>query len=394
MLRKKLEVKNGNFLILIHRMFVNGRPKRGGVDIIIDFLLEKNKKIYILEHSLECNKDSSFKIVERDREDIIKFVKLRFPNPPLRWVVEVFQSVKLIVKSFKYIPYCIAVDPLNGITAIILKKLGKVGKIYFHCIDYSENRFGNKLLNRIYILLYYFSLRRSNICGVVSKRMMDKFLSAKIPKEKLFYIPNSPLFVKWNIDFRKRNKFDIVITAVRIDCKTDFEKIIRVLSRLRMNFPLVKLKIIGASEDKKFLRDLKDNIKKYGVEDCVFFLGFFPEPKDLQQILVNNGIGITAYIPSKAGHFGFYGDSLKIREYALCGLPIVADDMCSTAFEAEEYKCGFVTINEGQMYMFIKRLLENTELYEEYSKNAIKWAEKFDKRKILERLLIKLRETS
>ena len=64
--------------------------------------------------------------------------------------------------------------------------------------------------------------------------------------------------------------------------------------------------------------------------------------------------------------------------------------MCSTAFEAQRYKCGFVVHNEEEMVDIIKRLWSEERLYEKYSANAIKWAKKFDKRKILEKLLVRL----
>ena len=375
---------------MVHRIFLGGKAKKGGADIIIGFLLEKGKKICLLEHSLEYDNNSVFKILERDRETIIKTVKITPSRPPFRWLQEIFQSVNFIFRNFSFIPYCIAVDPLNVITALILKKFKKIGKIYFHCIDYSENRFGNRIFNQIYLFLYYFALRKADICGGVSERMLNKFISAGIKKEKLSFIPNSPIFKNLDINFEKKNKFSIVITANRVDDKSDFRKIIRVLAKLKPDFPQLEFKIIGAMVDKKFLLGLKEYIRSFNLDHQVSFLGFFPEPRDLQQVLLHSGIGITSYISSKTGHYGIYGDSLKIREYALYGLPIMADDMYSTAFEAQKYECGFVVYNEEEMVDIIKRLWSEEGLYEKYSANAIKWAKKFDKRKILGELLVRL----
>ena len=175
-----------------------------------------------------------------------------------------------------------------------------------------------------------------------------------------------------------------------MDDQFDFRKVIRVLVKLKKDFPQLEFKIIGAIEDKECFIRLKEYIRSFNLDHQVSFLGFFPEPRDLQQVLLHSGIGVTAYIPSKTGHYGIYGDSLKIREYALYGLPIVADNMCSTAFEVEEYKCGFVVKNEEEMINAIKKLWSEDGLYEQYSANAVKWAKELDKRKILEKLLASL----
>ncbi len=381
---------NCDYLVIVHRIFLEGKAKRGGADIIMDALLEKGKTICLLEHSLDYNNDSLFKILEGNREEIVKTVKIIPSKPPLRWLIEIFQSVNVLFRKFDFIPCCMGVDPLNVIVALVLKKAKRIGKIYFHCIDYSENRFGNRILNKIYSLIYRYVLRKADVCGVVSERMLDKFISFGIEKEKLVFIPNSPLLKEINLDSKNRNKFSIVIMGGRVDAKCDYRKIIRVLAKLKPAFPQLEFRIIGAMEDKTFLGELKEYIDRFDLSNRVSFLGFFPNPDDLQQVLVSSGIGMTSYIPCKTGHYGIYGDSLKIREYALYGLPVVADDMYSTAFEAEKYKCGFVVVNEEEMLAALTRLWSEEGLYEEYSANALKWAKQFDKRNILEELLLRL----
>lgn len=381
---------NSDYLVIVHRLYINGKPKKGGADMIVDFLLKKESKICLLEHPLEYNNDSFFKILEKKVETILKIVKIVPSSPPFRWLVEIFKSISFVFRNFDFIPCCIAVDPLNVITAWFLKKLKKIDKIYFHCVDYSESRFSNRIFNKIYLFLYFFALRKADISGVVSERMLCKFTSHGIKKERLFFIPNSPTVKNHNIDFEKRNKFSLVITTVKVDDTCNFKRIIRVLAKLSLNFPKAELRIIGGMDNQKYLKELKEYIVTLQLENRVSLLGFFPNPNELHNVLATSGIGVTAYIPSKTGHFGMYGDSLKIREYASYGLPIVADDMYGTAFEAEKYECGFVALNEDEMISAIKRLWTEEGLYEKYSKNALQWSEEFDKKKIIEKLLIRL----
>lgn len=382
-----MEKYNCDFLVIIHRIFYEQKTKKGGVDIIMDFLLEQGRTIFLLEHSLEHNDNSFFKKVKRDGAETLKNFAIRPARPPWRWLVEIFYSVVCVLKNFNSITCCIAVDPLNFLSAIILKKLKRVKKIYFHCIDYSENRFSNKYLNKIYISLYRFSLRRADVSGVVSIRMLDKFISYGIRKGDLYFIPNSPLFRNIDLDTGEKNKYSLVIMSGEVDDACDFERIFKVMARLKPYFPKMEFKVIGHIEDKEYYQRLKEFIKGSNLDSQVSFLGFFSNQADLAKALGCSGIGITSYVYSRRGHYGIYGDSLKIREYALYGLPIVADNMYSTAFEAEENRCGFVVNNEDEMYHAIKRLWSEPGLYDEYTKNAIEWAKKNDKRKILEDLI-------
>lgn len=377
---------------MVHRLYIDGKPKKGGADMIVDFLLKKESKICLLEHSLEYNNDSLFKILEKNVETILKVAKVVPSDPPFRWLVEIVKSITFVFINFNFIPCCIAVDPLNVITAWFLKKLKKIDKIYFHCIDYSESRFSNRIFNKIYLFLYFFALRKADISGVVSERMLNKFISLGIKKESLFFIPNSPIFKKYDIDFEKRNKFSLILAAIKVDDTCDSKKVIRVLAKLTHTFPQAEFRITGSMSNQKYLKELKEYIVAFQLENKVSFLGSFSKPDDLHNVLVNSGIGITAYQPSEIGHCAMYGDSLKIRQYASYGLPIVADGMCGTAFEAEKYECGFVVLNEYEMLSAIKRLWTEEGLYERYCKNAIKWSNEFDKKKIIEELLLRLKQ--
>ena len=99
-------------------------------------------------------------------------------------------------------------------------------------------------------------------------------------------------------------------------------------------------------------------------------------------------IGITCYSAQKS--YVYYADSLKIREYAAAGLPIVCDTIYGTAQEVKEYDAGFVYNSAQEMAISINQLIENKNLYKQKSERAIFWAKKMDKKKLLRELYGKL----
>lgn len=370
-----------DYLVIIHRLFIDKMPKKGGVDIIIDYLIDNGNTISLVEHPLESNGRSIFTI--RDSKNGVDTVAKRIPR-----LLEILVTVIFILRNFRFIPYCIAVDPLNALSAIILKKIKKVGMVYFHCIDYSPQRFKNRILNMVYHGIYQFALNRADVCGVVSRRMLQDFHADL--RDKMYFIPNSPVFKERSIDLGTRNKHCAVIMSGRIDEKTNYENIINVLVRLKVYYPNIEFKIIAKTEDNIYERSLKEYIKDVGFDGQVSFLGFFPNPSDLEGILANCGVGLTSYSFDKAGYHTEYGDSLKIREYASYGLPIVADNICDTAFEAQENKCGFVVNNEAELENALRILWEDDNTYRDYANNALQWARRIDKRQILDGLISRI----
>lgn len=365
------------------------------MDIIIDYLLDNKNKLCLVEHSLESGNDSIFRIKNHlGGDDTIRDVNIIPSMAPFKWLGEIFFTVSFILRKFSFIPCCIAVDPLNVLQALVLKKFKKVGKIYFHCIDYSKRRFKNYLLNGIYHHIYRFALNRADICGAVSRPMIEYFSNIIEDKDKLLFIPNTRIFKERNLNFNKRNKYSVVIMSGRVDDKNNYRAIINALANLKSGFPGAELKIIGKIEDELFVKGLKDYVRNYGLDGKVSFLGFFPNPRDLEEILANCGIGMTAYVASKVGYYMEYADSLKIREYAAYGLPIVADSICDTAFEAREHKCGFVADTEVEVEKALRMLWENDALYQEYCGNALEWARRNDKKRIMEELIGKINEKS
>lgn len=373
-------------LVIIHRIFIDNKPKKGGVDIIIDFLLDNGNRVCLVEHPLEYAGNS----VISYKSDIIKKINVIPRDIPFRWIAEILFTTYFILKNFKPIPFCIAVDPLNVLQALILKRFKRIDKIYFHCVDYSKKRFKNFFLNNIYHYIYCFALNRSDICGAVSKRMMGQFSKIIKDENNLFWIPNTPVFKERNIDFKKRNKYSVVTMSGRVDDKINYKNIINVLARLKKDFSEIEFKIIAKIEDEKYAEELKTYIQNAGLDERVSFLGFFPNPSELEEILINCGVGITSYSFERVGYYMEYADSLKIREFASYGIPIVADSICDTGFEAEENKCGFVADSEEEVEGALRFLWSNDRLYQEYCKNALEWARCNDKKRILEELIKKI----
>ena len=86
-----------------------------------------------------------------------------------------------------------------------------------------------------------------------------------------------------------------------------------------------------------------------------------------------------------------YADSLKIRQYAFFGLPIISEGFTPTSVEARNKKCCLIFKNINDLSEKIKLLFQNQKLFKEMSKNSIQWAQENNKEKFIAILEKKIR---
>jgi glycosyltransferase involved in cell wall biosynthesis len=151
------------------------------------------------------------------------------------------------------------------------------------------------------------------------------------------------------------------------------------------------LKILGETGiNKRYFEKLKARIAENGLEENVRFLGYLPKERNLAEI-ASSTIGIALY-SEDTHYYMYYADPLKIREYAACGLPLIADATTAASLEAKEHDFGFITVGHDDLAGAVKRLWSEDGLYERYSANALNWSRKFDKKTILHGLLSRLKD--
>lgn len=377
-----------DYLCVIHRLWTDGKRKRGGLDKVIDFLVKKNKKVLLIEHPLEGlaeeptleNYQTVITLVSGDGYREIYRKNIRKSSPSISWMYEVWFNSK-VVRALKQKPVFISSDPLNCLTAIFNTKYLKTK--YFHSVDYSDHRFSNPFLNHIYRWILLKSFMVFDVIGVVSQKTQARFVDLGCPANKLFLIPNSPPFIK--MGKLKKTPFAILFQCRGIIEKYNVEFAIEIMKGLKPKFPNIKLLLAGGTnQDKKYVDKIKSKIKRYNLENNVKFLGFMA-PDEFEKYLKSSQLGFC-FNSKSIEYYAKYGDSIKIREYALYGIPTISDDSNSTAFEMVDHGAGLIVATPEQAVTEIENIFKDKLLYRRLSDNAIVWAKKMDKNKILERL--------
>jgi len=310
---------------------------------------------------------------------------IRSKNKIISWIKEVIFNVRFLKKRVKKDSILFSSDPLNNLTGIILGSF--FPKRYFHCVDFSLDRFGNFILNLIYKILFKATFKTFDLIGVVSLLTKEEIIKNGCDPGKLIYVPNSPVFKE--ADISRKEPFSLIFTGGAVIEKYDYEKVLDILDILKKIFPSVKLYIMGGlEEDKKYVSKIKSRIERLSLGENVAFAGFL-NPRELEGYYLKSSVGLSFYEES-CQYYTKFGDSLKMREYALYGIPTVSDGNSATDIEMEKSGAGFIVRNPEEAAERITALLNDKGLYARVQKKCVEWARENDKNKLLKILEEKL----
>lgn len=347
---------------LVHRIFTATGIKPGGIDYVTSFLENTGFEVIFIEHPLSGVHNSRIKNGEQICEYKIPF------SGVVRWPIEiVFNIFKAL--SYGKIDLIIAVDPLNFVSAYVVSFLRKT-PVQFHAVDFSECRFEIKLLDVFYRKIYYFAIAHASFVTYVSKNMRDIVEPRVKNSDRAVFLPNSPDYEHAaRVDPKEKDRYELVYTKSNIS-DTEIDMLLDLTSLLKETFPSIKLNVIG----KASRRNLENMVILHGLVDYQTNI----------KIMSKSYIGIAWYENVKS--FEKYADSLKIREYAASGLPVVCNRNISTAIEAYEEGLLILCENVKELAEGLEKIISDTELYSDMRNKALNWAKENDKSKLLNNL--------
>lgn len=372
-------------LAIVHRVYIGKLLKPGGLDRFFSFLREKRDyNILTIEHPLDFKGDTVLRNINKDKTTIKKRIKLPFSFfPPARLLIEFIFNIYYLISKKLFFDILICADPFNTFSGYILKKIKRSKLLIFHSADYSDQRFNSPILNFIYQSLYKFALKKADLVFAVSTRMHKKcqdLLSGNNTKKVIFF-PNAPEFSKTpkrKVD--KESRQTIILVGHLIE-GLNYPLVLEAIADLKKDYPRILLKIAGQGDGLKTINRLKSELN---LEKNISYLGPLKQDEVLDQ-MAKSDIGLACYTSEAA--WNFYRDSMKIREYAACGLPTIADNTTSTALDAHKNGCCLLFNDKKGLKSGISLLLGNKGFYNEMSKKALTWAKKNDSKLIYENVL-------
>lgn len=354
----------------------DGKDTYGPAHSFFDFLKRNEQKVYLIKHSLN-GKYGSF--VENNKKSS-KIGKYKNSNILFDAIVQNRINIKFVSQNESgEKKIYIGVDPINSLSGVWLKILRKIDKNIYFTADYADVRFKNKLLNLFYHCMDKLCLKFADESWCVSSRIVQKRINQGVPKAKIKLIPNSPDGLP-KIQ-KKITSHDLIIVA-NLTSAIDLMPLFKAIDCLKKDYPRIKLNVVGSGP---VAEKLEHKIVEMGLTENIKFLGLKPHNEALD-LISKSYLGFALY--TKENDWNTYGDSMKAREYVACGVPVIINDVPSTADDIAKYQAGIVLhkITDKAIKNFVLKCYNNPGYYQNLRNNALKMAGDNNKERILKSL--------
>lgn len=364
-------------------------PTNGSLDPLRDYLVPRIRKLVIVDQPHPSG-DNVIPVIEEHKGKKTKIHKpswwililkpwLDTPhtNPHgtyIRFKIRDFLSViDWGMRDKAKFDYCICLESINTVAAIILRKMGRVSRVVYYVSDYSPKRYSGKFFNGIYLALDRFCATNADYIWDVSPAMqkariaeggLDPDMSAPA-----IHVPNAlnPSQIKVN-PTSQINKHDLVYMGIlSVDNGPDVA--IKALPFIKKKFPDVRLHIIGGTDkDYKWLEKI---VKKLKLSKNIVRHGFIKSGDEMSKVIRSCAIGLAPY-RSIPGSIRYYADAGKMRAYCASGLPIVSSFVPPLGLHLAEKKAAVLARDKPEDFAnAIIEILNNPKLYSSLRKNAI-----------------------
>lgn len=366
---------NQKIAIVTHDMFY------GVPHALRDYILDKKaKELLFISHPLVEQRRSSVVLYRKGR-----LISQRYITQPIHgifsYILDFLLTIYWVIKQKDKFNMLIAIDPLNAMSGLILKKLGKIDKVIFYSMDFNPIRFNSALLNFIFHKIEEICVKNADEVWNVSPKIAEgreKFLSISQKKYNQKIVSSGVWIDKIKqVPFSEVKKHQLLFLG-HILKKQGLQMVLEATVDIIKIIPDFKFLILGGGEYEEVL---KSKAKKLGIENHVEFKGWIRDREIIDTTLGESAAAIVTYVPEreKLYNFSYYGDPIKLKEYLASGLPVILTDVPHNAREIERNNCGIVVeYKKEKIANAIIEILGNNKRLREYRKNAVKYARKFD----------------
>lgn len=361
-------------LVIGHSTRQNGKVYEFPNSLLLEELTAQKKTFAYLRHAIDGKYISQLLIFKKGTLYVTIPIPCVLWPAPVRYATEFLLNL-LIIAAITCIHQrriiCIAIDPLNAISAILAQKLLICKHVVYYSVDYSKTRFTQPTLNTIYQWIDRTSALKADQVWNVSKRITQLRTTQGVDKKKNKYVPNAIAMQRTVPDKRKRLRNPIkVITLGILNDQLDYSNFLHAMQTLKSEGVFVELTLVGNGPAERAIKEL---VQQYELESQVRFIGHV-EHSEAIRMISNHDIGTALYNGSWS--FNYYGDSLKCREFFSCGLPVITTNTHSTVEDIVEHRAGIVCEqNEKSYATALTNIATN---YNTYSKNALLLGKRYE----------------
>lgn len=272
----------------------------------------------------------------------------------------------------------VGVQTWATLLGIFLKKMGRVDRVIYYCIDYYKPtaRAGSKIETFVFRHLDRYCCRNADMIWDLTPNFKD-YRKEYFPHDdysgKNIYVPltySQQLLMNRRLEEIERHSLAFVGT---LEGEQGWDVFIRAIPHVKKAFPDFKVHIYG---DGSYRPKIEELIEEVGVGQDVVMHGFIKGEAQLLSELSRCAVGIAPYLPHKAEYTGL--ESGKPKLYALVGLPIIMTHTEFIESQFAKFKTGMTfKYDPESLAQTIVQILKDDGRLMEFKKSANDFARRF-----------------
>lgn len=350
----------------------------GPIEALREYLPNRAAHFFWLAYPLYQGKPIK-QITGNNKQVTVKEKRWIMMPEVIRYCREVLHTIRAVIKTGQRFDLYIGIDNLNALAGIVLRWLGRVGKVAYYTIDFVPERFSNPLLNALYHRVDRFCVEHADITWNLSRRMVEgREKVSGFPKRLRKKQIELPIGVWWQrikpVPFSKVNKNHIIFVG-HLTEKQGLQLVIAAIPLIVRQVPQFHLDIVGDGPYRKTLEQL---VAQKGLRKAVTFHGFIKSDATVERLVAKSALTLALY-RKENDPFSYYADPGKLKVYLAAGVPVVLTDVPAVARAIARAKAGVLTEYDAcSVANAITKLLKNPKQLLSYRAKARAFAKQFD----------------
>jgi glycosyltransferase involved in cell wall biosynthesis len=306
----------------------------------------------------------------------------------VQYARDIFLTLYWVLRTRGRWDLIICADNLNAAAGLLLRFLHKVRTVVYYTIDYTPQRFSNRVLNDAYHRLDAICLAGADVTWNVSDRIAEGRETIRGLKRSAYDRQVTVPIGIW-IERQTRRGFDQIerhslIYSGGLLPHQGVRLVLEAMPSIVAKVPDAILRIAGMGP---LEAELKALTAALDMEQHVQFLGYVENSEDLESLVAGSGVAAAMY-SQEMDRWSYYADPSKVKLYLGAGVPIVTTSLTHIAKELERRRCGLVIPYDREAFAeaVVMIFLDRTR-HSQFRENAARYAREFDWNVIFARAL-------
>lgn len=349
------------------------------LEIFRDFSAPKCKTYTIIDHPLHPLSGTTSKLTVYEKKKLLQKTTLPRIHGPytINFLKDFFLTIYWGLTAGIVYDLGIGANNLNTLSLLVLKKLGRVKRVIFMCIDYSPNRYDNPILDWVYHWVDRMCCYHADVIWNSSGRMNEARVKNGVDEKRIVHtivMPDGS-----NFDHKKRlpiSSIDrkLIIYAGHMRPVMGIELILDAYKEVQKTVPAAKLLLIGDGPE---LEKYKHHARRLGLEKRAIFTGLLKTHAEVDNLLQRGAIGLALFAPDKSS-YEYYSDVGKPKAYLAAGMPVIITRVPEIADIIEHEKAGIVVrYTKEDLVHTLEILLTDDRMYRSLRKNSVRLSKKY-----------------